>query len=170
MKQPWKGKFTVCQQCGVKPVRARGLCQRCWQAQRRREKGIAYQGPRLYRDVKICTECGGKAWSRGLCRNCHARWWRSNSDQSREIEARRQNKLRFGGHEEILRRIEKGCERCGMTNAEHKKRLRARLHVHHIDHRGILSHEPNHDPQNLLILCAYCHRKMHAEERKRVSA
>jgi hypothetical protein len=36
-----------------------------------------------------------------------------------------------------------------------------RLHIHHIDGRGALSVDPNHDPSNLITLCPRCHKQVH---------
>jgi hypothetical protein len=158
-----------CRECGKGKVLARGLCSRCYQDWRARQKGIPERGPKRWAGIKVCLECGGKAWNRGLCRKCYARWWRRNSERARVIEERRQAKLRFGAHADIAARIESGCERCGMANDEHKKRFGGRLHVHHVDHNGIESGHPNHDVGNLRVLCGRCHRAVHVEERKAVT-
>lgn len=161
---------SICANCRERMADHAGLCNRCYQARARLQAGVPYQGRRIWWGVKVCRECGGKAWNRGLCRACYARWWRRHSKRAVEIEMRRQAKLRFGGHQQVLDRIAKGCERCGMTNEEHKLLYGSRLNVHHVDHNGILSGHPNHDPDNILILCSPCHRKVHAEERKAVTA
>jgi len=160
-----------CSECGRAPVLARGLCSRCYQAWMRRRDGVPFRGPQRFRGVKVCLECGvRKAWNRGMCRPCYARWWRRHSERAPAIEEKRQRKLRYGDSATVSERIAAGCERCGMSNEQHKELYGVRLHVHHRDHNGILSGHPNHDPDNLRILCGPCHQKTHAEERKAVIA
>lgn len=163
-------KTQACSECGRIGTIARGLCTACYQRWAARKRGATPKGPYLYRGVKVCTECGGKAWNHGLCRRCYARWWRKNSDRASLIEQKHEEKRHYGGHPEIARRIAAGCEVCGMSNADHKDRFGVRLHVHHRDHNGMASVSPNHDPSNLIVVCGPCHARLHAKERKAVSA
>ena len=159
-----------CIECGRIGTIARGLCTACYQRWNARQKGVPARGPQLFRGVKVCSECGGTAWNRGMCRRCYARWWRRNSDRAALIEQRHEERRHYGGHPEIAIRIAEGCEVCGMSNAEHKRLYGIRLHVHHVDHQGMASDTPNHEPSNLVIVCGPCHARLHAQERRRVPA
>lgn len=62
-------------------------------------------------------------------------------------------------HREAIReRDGHRCKVCGMTQAEHGKKL----NVHHIDYV-----KDNLDPNNLITCCRFCHGKMHGKPDQR---
>lgn len=72
----------------------------------------------------------------------------------------------------IKKRANWTCQHCGVkcwewneVAAAHKENVRRwaqyTLTVHHIDH-----HPPNCHPSNLIALCAPCHRRQHARDKK----
>lgn len=110
---------------------------------------------------RTCRQCGGLfevtrfGWSiKEYCTNRCARtawqirWMRDNPAEHK----RRQQRSRFGGNWlPALERAGYRCEKCGVARG---------LHVHHKDGSGETD-SPNHDLENLMVLCAKCHKQLH---------
>jgi hypothetical protein len=63
---------------------------------------------------------------------------------------------RYNGHaEDIYKLFDNCCAICKRSN---------HLNIHHIDGRGLYSKCPNNKITNLVLLCHWCHRKIHKEE------
>jgi len=63
--------------------------------------------------------------------------------------------------EDARQRDDYECQRCGMTNATHQDEIGVSLHVHH--QRPVRDFENTtdaHDLENLITLCAVCHRRV----------
>lgn len=160
----YKGKILVCVDCGkiVTKKMVKSRCPRCYHALRRREKGVQ---PRvLAKDKPPCSRCGQpKIHCRGLCESCYRKLKR----QKREIPYRRPDSGWQGGI--VHKKYNNHCAHCGMSRKEHFKRFNQDLHIHHIDGNGCRSKNPNHNPNNLLLVCASCHAAIHGPEKGRKS-
>jgi predicted HNH restriction endonuclease len=76
---------------------------------------------------------------------------------------------RFGGRrEQIVERANEKCECCGKE--ESKLPGKQRFSIHHRDGNGLNSFSPNHELDNLMLVCRSCHRKIHERMKKAVSA
>ena len=53
------------------------------------------------------------------------------------------------------------CAKCGMTNYESISKYGRRLSIHHKDGRGRNLKRPNNEINNITLLCALCHGKIH---------
>jgi predicted restriction endonuclease len=72
---------------------------------------------------------------------------------------------RVGGAKKALAVLEKYKRRCALCSVEYSiKENRCNLLIHHIDHNGRRSEKPNNSIENLMLLCAVCHGKYHAEK------
>lgn len=63
--------------------------------------------------------------------------------------------------EEVLSRDGYECQRCGLSNQEHRERFNSSLHVHHILPIRLFADPGNaHTTENLVSLCCRCHRQV----------
>ncbi len=112
---------------------------------------------------------------RGLCKSCKAKQDKSYREKNKEkiklyfakydktphrkkLSAVYREKRRCGiNATEFVKN--KVCEKCGMTNDEHKERYNERLHLHHKNNTGRhnqrLKIKPIH--KDLQVLCRSCH-------------
>lgn len=158
----------ICKQCGDpnRKLYAHGLCQRCYKEQWRRKHGIPKRGEK---SAQPCKECGRiPSVGRSLCIRCYSRWWRKQQgEKHRQYMRNHVQKHHFGAHPEIIdRRENEGCLICGMSNEESLKVFDRRLSIHHLDGKGRTSNDPNHDLENLVVLCDRCHRRIHNQFRR----
>lgn len=62
---------------------------------------------------------------------------------------------------EVLHRDQARCQECGITEPEHRLQFSTGLHIHHREpFRQFDERSDAHDLDNLLTLCASCHRKI----------
>ncbi len=67
-------------------------------------------------------------------------------------------KTRFGGlWEDVMKRDEFKCVRCGMTNEIHKQLFNTNLTIDHINGKGRHADKPDNRMENLQVLCLRCH-------------
>ena len=87
----------------------------------------------------------------------------SLSDEKRKESYKRDNYKRWfdRNREKAVERDGLKCVICGITREEHKEKYNCDLHVHHIDKkgRGVDRENRNNKMENLMTLCASCHRK-----------
>ncbi len=157
-------KGWICVQCGDPSQKhmARGLCAKCYQANYRR----TFYKTRHFSSNRPCRICGTyPVTGLNLCKACYMKQYRkanrsrlyARKCQLREVD-------RFGGRRnEILKRADGKCERCGITEVENVTRTGKRLIIHHKDGNGLSSPNPNHSFDNLMLVCNSCHRKIHGE-------
>lgn len=146
---------------------AKGLCRACYMRQRRRAKGAK---PAVNWKSSKCILCGdSKVKAREMCDRCYRRSLPSYvSDERKRQKYLANQRKHFGGRrEELLARASNRCEMCGMTDEESLTRWGKKLEIHHVDGRGRESNSPNHDDQNLRVLCRTCHHKMHFGKKER---
>jgi len=118
----------------------------------------------------------------GLCKTCKSEMDKTYREKNKEKisqyfkklwqnpERRSKNRRfkeikRFGLFEGGLTASEylvnKNCEKCGITNEQHKEKFGTRLHIHHKDEKGRnftdKGLEPNNSQENLMIVCNSCH-------------
>lgn len=55
--------------------------------------------------------------------------------------------------------MDKKCQNCGMTNAQHHERYCERLHIHHVENTGRRNIREGREPDHsrMVILCRSCH-------------
>lgn len=77
------------------------------------------------------------------------------------------NRIYFGGHrEEVFKRDNYQCVKCGMTDKEHHKKWDREITIDHIDGRGLHSNDKNNSLDNLQTLCSSCHGFKDNQNRK----
>jgi len=65
---------------------------------------------------------------------------------------------------EALKAADESCERCGITQSEHRSNWDIGLHVHHIQPvRTFETPSDAHFQDNLEVLCVDCHNDAHAD-------
>ena len=112
---------------------------------RDKEEALKIAAPQMDESKKVCHYCGDVivGWSRKYCsQRCRL---------SSQAES-----LRFGDKRaDIIERFGSSCYFCKTTK---------NLVVHHIDGRGANESRANknNDPENLIPMCASCHRKLHS--------
>lgn len=105
-----------------------------------------------------------KKASKGLCRDCN----RPRKDTSsyciqcseKKIKYNRNynDRIRFGNNRiTVLKRDGYKCVKCGMTDAEHRKRWNLSITVDHINGLGCHSPVKDNRLENLQTLCLFCH-------------
>lgn len=152
-----------CPECGSADRRhiARGLCKVCYARWFRRVR----QGrkPNLAGKFHECVKCGASpVKALGMCNACYNRMLEQKNIARRRIQKYRAGeRFRFGGEISVVNRA---CEVCGLTNSQSLARWGRKLDVHHKDGNGRTSAEPNHNPDNLRVLCRECHMSVHHPE------
>ena len=133
-----------CAECGKrKPRPNRANCAHC--AERRQRKSRErYQ---KYRREGLCPSCGKTATSdHCLCERCKAKSQRAHK-----------HRRSFSLRSTVLARDDHCCRLCGATTRlviHHRDGVRIR---HDVDY---LHTHPSNDPDNLITLCARCHRDL----------
>ena len=160
----------VCPDCGdlTRKHRAHGLCQRCYETQQRRNRGIRPLKP----GVRKCVDCGEvkRIVGRDLCSVCYARFYRATHLESVRAYRRHSDaKKNFGGRRSALLSGAGGCELCGMTDDESLSAWGKRLAIHHRDGQGKGYRAPNNNDFNLQILCKSCHSSIHHPKGKQIA-
>lgn len=88
-----------------------------------------------------------------VCKICCSEKWKGASGKYED------NK-RFGGNRIFaLNRDNWTCQKCGMTNEEHRIKFGRAISVDHIDGNGRHSKVKNNSLKNLITLCLPCHTK-----------
>lgn len=161
-----------CPECGStnRKGAANGLCKVCYTRQQRRKRGAKPVRSR----IRKCARCGEVARIQGheLCYRCY---WRMRKELRAQklvaYEWQRGSRKFFAGNRDLVfERAGHRCERCGMSDSESLKRWGERLHVHHRDGNNYRRETPNHSLENLQLLCKLCHRAIHGNVRRKVSA
>ena len=146
-----------------------GLCRTCYSEYYRRFKGIK---PSFNWKGCVCNACGkSPVRCKGLCNSCYRKHLRANNlDRFREKGYEASMKQRFGGNlEDILTRADYECKQCGMPDDQSLELWNRHLDIHHIDGNGRTSEKPNHDINNLLVLCRKCHMIVHHPKEKQIN-
>jgi hypothetical protein len=73
----------------------------------------------------------------------------------------RDNGVFSGKREIVLKRDGFCCVVCGVSNAEHMKKYKRNIGVHHKDGNGVNSKTKNNSISNLETLCVACHTRKH---------
>lgn len=126
------------------------------------------------KDYECCTKCETTeipVMAAGVCRRCYLKQYRADNAQriaaqkkewyerfvaGTDIQKQKREQRNFDGMRSMaLDRDGHRCVRCGSTH---------RLIVHHKDHEGRGSEEPNNDLHNLETLCRKCHINEHRED------
>jgi hypothetical protein len=141
----------ACVICGeIKPIHIRGMCRLCYGRER-----YAFNRERI-------DELRKKRWPAYYAKNKERMKQATDryriSAKAKRTKAiydrKRRNIIRFGGMATgVYERAMNRCEKCGSANA---------LQIHHIDGHSYHNGTPNNDPGNLLLVCALCHRRIHA--------
>lgn len=101
--------------------------------------------PNREKEAKFCSnKCQGEAMKGKNHWN-----WKGGFRDNRDSEWRQEIRPK------VLERDNHKCQKCGMTNKEHKSEFGQELQVHHID-----SNRENNSLDNLITLCEYCHSKI----------
>lgn len=150
----------LCRVCGKNPVKSKGRnangarvwATRCSPCCKKRN-GVAPQPIMAERPRPTCLVCernpvqmqgryssGARIWGRH-CSACHRRMRKGLAGPAKQRPPQ-------SGWPNYRRAKKDSCERCGFV-ALHP----AQLDVDHADGNGL-----NHDPSNLVTLCANCHR------------
>ena len=166
------GPAWICPECHD-PNRkycAKNLCSVCYARMLRRKLGMKPNNRGKYSE---CQQCGKKQIrALGLCTQCYNRIL-----EIKNINLRKQQKYhagqkhRFGGREEwILVMANYRCQICGMTEEESIEKWNRKLDIHHNDGNGRTSDNPNHEIDNLLVVCRRCHMAIHHPKGEKISA
>lgn len=92
-----------------------------------------------------------------------------NNGWTRDKIARRNygEKKRFGKtKDEWIEYFGGKCSICGITNYEHIQKFGLRLSIHHKDHKGRNTYNPNNEVNNLMLVCSKCHGKLHLDKNR----
>lgn len=124
-----------------------------------------------YECCKVCSTTEIPVMAAGVCRRCYLKRYRANNADriaaqkktwyeqfiaGTEIQKQKREQRHFDGMRgEALERDGHRCVRCGSG---------VRLIVHHKDHEGRGSDDPNNALDNLETLCRGCHISEHREE------
>lgn len=111
-----------------------------------------------------CVRCGEPSIrARGLCVRCYNRDLEEKNRDKRLIQKYiAGEKQRFGGRRDlIVTKYGARCVECGMSESESIARWGRKLDIHHIDGNGRTSENPNHELDNLILLCRECHMSAH---------
>jgi len=127
----------------------------------------------------ICKICGEeyenyKDSSETKCcsRECYAEWMAENRVGEKAYAWKGGRYFYYGPSWQQQRKkcLENAgfvCERCGMSNDEHKNEHDQSLHVHHIKRFkrfGLERHEQANRQENLMAVCRDCHYKVEGKE------
>lgn len=149
---------------------ALGLCSGCYQAKLRRFRGMTARP--IW--TRPCAQCGAIRRIKGhsLCNACYQRFMRArNRKHFLALEQKALDKKQFGGRRDvILAKFNRQCAVCGMTEEKSIRIDGVRLSVHHRDGKGHYSPNPNHDLNNLVLLCRKCHRSIHVRIKRGAAA
>lgn len=108
--------------------------------------------------IKLCTRCRKyKTYSsfhkaRGSIDGLF-QWCKKCAGDEGSVRAYGGNRLK------ALKRDSYKCNRCGMTNSEHKRKYGYGIFVHHLD-----GDRKNNKIDNLITVCHGCHSKIHLKE------
>ena len=157
----------VCEICNSEFIRdrshpnARTCSQPCSQ-KRMVEVRRVQRGQQRDLSERKCEECGTaftpskqnwkkkKFCSHSCVSRVAARAWRKRNPGADRL---RQQKARWGGNWFAAYERDNGC--CGICGKGDR-----RIEIHHIDGTGEDA-SPNHELENLIVLCTNCHRQMH---------
>ena len=85
-----------------------------------------------------------------------------HKEEIRERNRTSRNNIYFGGKcEEVFKRDNWQCQKCGMSPEQSILLFNHRLAIHHIDGNGAGTEEENNDLDNLITLCIRCHGRYH---------
>jgi len=125
------------------------------------------------KETTTCQQCGDEF------KNVHTHWnhWATDcqppdepEDEQRTYSGYKDAYTSYYGtswedvRQRVLDRDDRRCQGCGITNAEHRERgdlfpPDGGLHVHHKDKaKNFDSHDDANSLDNLVALCADCHR------------
>ena len=161
----------VCPECGepTKIYFAKNLCSTCYARMFRRKLGMKPNNRGKYTE---CQNCGKKEIkAQGLCPQCYNRMLEEkNKDRRRRQKYQAGKKHRYGGREEwILVMANYRCQTCGMTEEESIEKWNRKLDIHHKDGNGRTSENPNHEIDNLLVVCRQCHMAIHHPKGEKIT-
>lgn len=146
-----------CSDCGEmikQPTNAcQHYCSECIKlrdAERNREYAEDWRrkhGCKIVGTPMVCVMCGEEfPYSSGPQKYCN-----ECSRIFKQLQYKRNHKFQPFRELAIIRDKRK-CQICG---------TKYKLHVHHIDKRGIYHSHPNHEQNNLITLCVHCHSGVH---------
>lgn len=87
-------------------------------------------------------------------------WAKNNPKERYKIWRRYQDKKKYDSkREQVLKRDNYQCKKCGITEEQHRKKYGYSLNVHHKDGHGYNKLLKNNLMNNLITLCKSCHAK-----------
>ena len=142
---------------------AKGYCRKCYEGWLRRKRG----SPQRESANERCNKCGNPlAVANDMCQSCYDEHYYKNHRETINMKNRsRKEKRSFGGRRnEILQAYRYKCVLCDMSDNDSVGTWGARLEIHHKDGNNMNSDTPNHNTENLMVLCKRCHASLHHKQ------